>query len=225
MNELYTFTSEERSLLKTISEAYYMSPVLARINNIFNDLTPDKYPDAFDCLHDIILDANTEVQKILERRKLDGLIADIKQASKAVVGNIFPYSLIYIFLKNKEIKNIDRHIYITNKKSSIRGFDEISTIQLGDGERQKPDCDLIIYSYGKNLEEDKCRGTTNIQESYPKCIILSLKTSLRERAAQTYKWKLLLEIASDSGSKIREKYGITYNISEIPLIRFVTINF
>jgi type II restriction enzyme len=48
---------------------------------------------------------------------------------------------------------------------------------------------------------------------------------LRERAAQTYKWKLLLEIASDSGSKIREKYGITYNISEIPLICFVTINF
>ncbi|TRU08060.1 MAG: hypothetical protein EWV61_00170 [Microcystis aeruginosa Ma_AC_P_19900807_S300] len=36
------------------------------------------------------------------------------------------YAVIYIFLKNKEIKNIDQHIYITNKKSAIRGFENIS---------------------------------------------------------------------------------------------------
>lgn len=54
------------------------------------------------------------------------------------------YAVIYIFLKNKEIKNIDQHIYITNKKSAVRGFENISTIKLGDGEQQKPDCDLII---------------------------------------------------------------------------------
>jgi type II restriction enzyme len=107
----------------------------------------------------------------------------------------------------------------------VRGFEEISTIRLGDGERQKPDCDLIIYSYRKNVKELQSRDSSDLEESYPKCIILSLKTSLRERAAQTYKWKLLLEIANDGGSRIREKYGITYNIPEIPLICFVTINF
>jgi len=36
------------------------------------------------------------------------------------------YAVIYIFLKNKEIKNIDQHIYITNKKSAVRGFENIS---------------------------------------------------------------------------------------------------
>ncbi len=32
-------------------------------------------------------------------RKLQGLIKDEKQTAKAVVGNIFPYAVIYIFLK------------------------------------------------------------------------------------------------------------------------------
>jgi len=32
------------------------------------------------------------------------------------------YAVIYVFLKNKEIKNIDQHIYINNKKSAVRGF-------------------------------------------------------------------------------------------------------
>jgi len=93
---------------------------------------------------------------------------------------------------------------------------------LGDGEQQKPDCDLIIYSYHTSA---KISDGNNQEIPYPKCIILSLKTSLRERASQTYKWKLLLEIANDHGSKIKEKYGINYNVPEIPLICFVTVNF
>jgi type II restriction enzyme len=94
MTNFYDFIPEERSLLRTIREAYYMLPVLAKIDDTLNNLQSDQYQDAFDHLHDIILDANAEVQQILELRKESGLIQDIKQASKAVVGNIFPYSLI-----------------------------------------------------------------------------------------------------------------------------------
>ncbi len=57
-----------------------------------------------------------------------------------------------------------------------------------------------------------------------KCLILSLKTSLRERATQTYKWKLLMEIAY-SDSKLKEKYDIVYDPPILPLVCFATINF
>lgn len=54
---------------------------------------------------------------------------------------------------------------------------------------------------------------------------MSLKTSLRERAAQTYKWKLLMEIATSKDCSIKEKYNISYNVKNLPIICFVTINF
>ncbi|URR34893.1 BsaWI family type II restriction enzyme [Thermosynechococcus sp. HN-54] len=67
---------------------------------------------------------------------------------------------------------------------------------------------------------------SNAKQKYPpeSYIILSLKTSLRERAAQTYKWKLLMEIALHS-PELREKYNISYNSSVIPIICFATTNF
>ena len=80
-----------------------------------------------------------------------------------------------------------------------------------DGETQKPDCDLIIYSLKEN-------------QDLKKCIILSLKTSLRERAGQTYKWKLLMEIATTENS-IKKKYNISYNPDEMPIVCFATVNF
>ena len=62
------------------------------------------------------------------------------------------------------------------------------------------------------------------EKNLKKCIILSLKTSLRERAGQTYKWKLLMEIASTENS-IRDKYNIEYNPTVVPLVCFATVNF
>jgi len=47
---------------------------------------------------------------------------------------------------------------------------------------------------------------------------------LRERAGQTYKWKLLLEIAN-SCNEIKDKYGIEYKGKSIPLVCFATVNF
>lgn len=55
-------------------------------------------------------------------------------------------------------------------------------------------------------------------------LILSLKTSLRERAGQTYRWKLLMEIATNE-NPVKEKYEIAYDAEKIPLVCFATTNF
>ena len=71
--------------------------------------------------------------------------------------------------------------------------------------------DLVIYGKDGNYQ--------------PKNImIISLKTSLRERAGQTYKWKLLLEIATIN-NPIKDKYKIQYPLNKTPLVCFATTNF
>jgi type II restriction enzyme len=129
---------------------------------------------------------------------------------KSIAGNSFSSTLVYLFLRNKEWGNIREDIFVTSQISKVPSFKVISTINV-DGETQKPDCDLVIYS----LHEDN---------TLKKCMILSLKTSLRERAGQTYKWKLLMEIAT-SENPIKEKYNIEYNPENMPLIGFATVNF
>lgn len=102
-------------------------------------------------------------------------------------------------------------VFINSKKSEAPDFDKVAVIDA-DGESQKPDADLVIW----RIENDKP----------VKYIILSLKTSLRERAGQTYRWKLLMEIAgAKDGNEIKSKYNITYEPPLTPLVCFATVNF
>jgi len=210
---MYQFTSDEKRTLKTIRENPYMKRTLELIEDRVNKskLTPqDAYKSVFDDLYEILNEAKTFVDGYLADRKKKGEIKDEKQAIKSIAGNSFSQALIFIFLKNKERKNIRGDIFITSQTSKVPSFDKISVIDV-DGETQKPDCDLVIYSLNGN-------------QTLKKCMILSLKTSLRERAGQTYKWKLLMEIAT-SDNAIREKYNISYNPKILPKICFATVNF
>jgi type II restriction enzyme len=164
----------------------------------------------FDEIYRILNESKSSVDDFLAERKRIGEIKDEKQALKSIAGNSFSKIIEYIFLKNKIIGNIRPDIFITSQKSKVPNFKEISTIKTG-SETQKPDCDLVIYSLNKN-------------STLKKCIILSLKTSLRERAGQTYKWKLLMEIAISS-KPLREKYDIRYEAKVMPLVCFATVNF
>jgi type II restriction enzyme len=211
----YSMSKKEVKMLAEIRSKYYMKPVLNRIDECFEQLTSDRFPTVFNKLYELITNCQDEVISLIEDRKTRGEIKSVEQASRSIVGNIFPYCVIYIFVKNKEVENISNHILITSKKSDVKGFEDISIVRIGEEDTQKPDCDLIIYSYKLNSES----------EQLDRCIILSLKTSMRERAAQTYKWKLLLEIANDSDCKIKQKYDISYNVEQVPLICFVTVNF
>ena len=145
--------------------------------------------------------------KIIEERKNQEKIKDVSQASKTVVGAIFSNCIEYLFLKAKDASEVREDIYVTSK---VKKFGDMIAI-IVDGETQKPDMDLVFYTVREN---------GNIK----KMMILSLKTSLRERAGQTYKWKLLLEIATTQNS-IKDKYNIVYPLDETPLVCFATVNF
>jgi len=206
---MYKFTKEEKNDLQVIENTYYMKPILEKIKNLVVEKNVS-WKSAFNKIYEVLVESEAEVREILIKRKANEEIKDISQAMKSIAGNAFSYCIVYLFLKNKMEGNISPNIYITSKKSKVKEFDKIATIKVG-GETQKPDVDLIIY-------------TKKDDETIDKCIILSLKTSLRERAGQTYKWKLLMEIATTDNS-IKDKYDIFYDVSEMPVVCFATVNF
>jgi len=205
---------EENRVLDSIKANPYMQKTVDLVENVVeNHAGKDKkvaYLSVFDEVFCILNEVKPFVDDYLQDRKTKGKIKDEKQALKSIAGNSFSSALVYIFLKNKEFGNIREDIFITSQISKVPSFKEVSIIHV-DGETQKPDCDLVIYS----LNEDK---------TLKKCMILSLKTSLRERAGQTYKWKLLMEIAT-SDNPIKKKYNIDYNPEKMPLVGFATVNF
>lgn len=200
----YNLTEYEKKDLEQIQNTYYMKPILARINKRGEN---EGWVEVFNGLYDILKDSEKDVRDLVEERRRKDKIKNVDQAIKSIVGNAFSNCLIYLFIKNKQEGNIKPHIFITSKKSRIRDFENISIIKIGD-EVQKPDIDLIIYT----------------NNSVDNLVFLSLKTSLRERVGQTYKWKLLLEIATTC-DKVKSKYNITYNIRQIPIMCFATVNF
>ncbi|MCL1819082.1 MAG: BsaWI family type II restriction enzyme [Oscillospiraceae bacterium] len=194
---------DERKTVKEIESKYYMPPLITRLNNLIETYG---YKDAFRYLHPIIRDAQNEVIEIIEERKKQGIIKDVSQASKTVVGAVFSNCIEYLFLKAKEAGEVRADIYVTSK---VKKFGDIISI-IVDGESQKPDMDLVFYT---------------LEDEIPKnMMIISLKTSLRERAGQTYKWKLLLEIATTE-NPIKDKYNIVYPLNKTPLVCFATVNF
>ena len=165
---------------------------------------------SLDYLHDILVGALESVELLLDERQRNGQIKDKSQARKSIAGNAFSQLVKYIFLKLKAQGAIRANIFITSNPAQHALISDMVTIGVGN-ETQKPDMDLAIYSVTETNQLNKC-------------FIISLKTSLRERAGQTYKWKLLLEIAT-SDNPIKEKYNITYKSTSMPLVGFVTVNF
>lgn len=200
---------EEIKTLQLIENKYYMKPIVELIqHNLNNNII--SLPETFNNLYSYLTSSNKNVEKLIAERVAHGEIKDIKQAKKSIAGHAFSNLIIWCFLKNKESGYIKENIFISSKISTIKDWEKFFIINV-DNETQKPDADIIIYS----INNDK---------SIKKCIILSLKTSLRERAGQTYKWKLLMEIAN-ADSHIKEKYNISYNPPVLPFVCFATVNF
>ena len=209
---MYQLTEKEKINLDDIESKYYMFPPLDVINKEVSKVDDKKvaWKNAFDNLHDFMRSSQNKVNKLLEKRLEKGEIRDLRQTRVSIVGNMFSNLIIYIFIKNKIYESIRSDIYITSKPSAVKNFKKITAIKIGK-EIQKPDVDLIIYTEKESRDVNKC-------------IILSLKTSLRERAGQTYKWKLLMEIAATE-NPVKEKYDIEYNPENMPLVCFATVNF
>ena len=203
-------TESELQDIEKIQTIPYMEPPLRLLDNFIKDSKKSykqSIKEAFNHIYTFIDESKKHIEKIQNDRLARGEIRDLRQSSRAIVGNIFPYMVRFVFLKNKEVRNIPENIFITNKRSAIKHFGEDFTVYIGD-ETQKPDCDIVIYN-----------------KTNRKMIILSLKTSLRERAGQTYKWKLLLEIANSNDTTLKDKYSIVYKGENMPSICFATVNF
>lgn len=200
-------SKDESKKIQEIQQKFYMPPVLDRLERA---ATQHGLQATLDYLYEIIVSSKDDVEAIIQQRLKAGLIKNADQARKTIVGAIFPYCITYIFLKLKQQDFVKHNIYITSNKS-IPALEKMLTVYV-DGETQKPDMDLIIYSMDDNNKLNKC-------------MILSLKTSLRERAGQTYRWKLLLEIATSADCSVKERYNITYDNVDMPIVCFVTINF
>lgn len=187
-----------------------MGPSLHLIDGYFaaNGENVNTWKLLFEQFHYLIVSAKDQVEELLVKRKEDGIINSIEQARRVIVGQVFSNLICYVFIHNKLCGNIRPDIFVTNKVKN-KLFSDITTIKVGE-ETQKPDTDIIIYS----VENATIKN----------CIILSLKTSLRERAGQTYRWKLLMEIALLS-PEIKEKYQIIYNPPILPKVCFATVDF
>lgn len=199
----------EIKTLQEIESKYYMQPMIAKINADISTKTLS-FQEIFNHLYGYLVDCKDEVDNLIQKRIQKGEIKDASQARKSIAGSAFSNLIIWVFLKNKEQGRVKQNIFITSKISSIPQWQDLFYIKVGE-ETQKPDVDLVIYSLNSNAKLHKC-------------LILSLKTSLRERAGQTYKWKLLMEVANTETS-IKEKYDISYNPPILPLVCFATVNF
>jgi type II restriction enzyme len=129
-------------------------------------------------LHDIMRNAEPLVEAVISARIESGNIRDASQARKSAAGNIFQQMFAYALAKNVVEGNITVNVIITTSVTNI--IEQYAAIRVGE-DIQKPDSDVIVYS-----EDIKNSPIMNF----------SCKTSCRERAGQTYKWKLLCDLAT-----------------------------
>lgn len=166
---------------------------------------------ALNHLTTVMREAEDEIGEIINQRLVEKKIYDVKQTSKNVAGNGFQALVIYSLLHLQTNNLIPNDLVITLKPKKHQIIKEFATIRV-QGEIQKPDIDLMIFK-----ASDLIRNPI---------LIFSLKTSLRERAGQTYKWKLLVDIASSPDCQsIREKYQLQYQTETNIRIGFITADF
>ena len=166
-------------------------------------------PGAANYLSHIMDEAKPKVEVLLEQRKAQGLIRDLDQTRKSVAGHAFQSLTLYALASLQAEGLIPKHVICTLKTQKNKKIGN-SIIHVGP-EEMKPDADLLVYS---DRDDDD-----------PVCLF-SLKTSLRERAGQTHRWKVLMDIViSPNCHSIKEKYGLKYFGSKNFRMGLITPNF
>ena len=210
-----------QKVMKDCAKKDYFSCVLPtllnRIEQIKSSLIEDRVAEdsakkqaekkIFSHLHDVMRETQEIVENKIQERIASGEIHDADQARKSVAGNIFQQLLAYLLAANVINGNISHHVIVTmSVKNIIESYAQISV----NGDIMKPDSDVVVYC------EEK--------ENSP-VINLSCKTSCRERAGQTYKWKLLCDLASCNceHKEGNQNCPITrYNLEYLPTKRIIT---
>ena len=211
MNDINIFDGEQlnssnRWELANITQRYYVPPMLRLYQRAVEQTG---LPHAADHLSAIMREGHREVEKLLAARKAAGKIKDVDQARKNVAGNAFQALVFCALASLQAARLIPGHLIFTLKTRTNSHLGE-SAITVGP-EKIKPDIDLLVYS------------ETNYNA--PVCIY-SLKTSLRERAGQTHRWKILLDIVTAENCRsIKQKYDLQYSGRTNFMMAMVTTNF
>jgi type II restriction enzyme len=195
-------------LVKELEARYYFDPLKQKFESMAQDVG---LTEAMNYLTEIMQGSIPKVGKLIQARIDEGVINDFDQASKTVAGNAFQGLVAYALVRHQQAGILSRDIEITLKPKRHRIVNEYATIKVGN-DVQKPDIDLLIYSKVYTLQKP--------------VIIYSMKTSLRERVGQTYKWKLLMDIATaDDCQSIKSRYELSYHAQVNFKVGLITTNF
>lgn len=164
-------------------------------------------------LSQIMWDSSEGVGKIQAHRIRRGEIEDGGQSSVSVAGNNFQALVGYCLERNRIIGNIPEDIEVVLRPRQHSMIKQYATIDVGGGESQRPDVDILLYSKDEDTP----------------LIICSCKTSLRERAGQTYRWKLLLDMALCNCKHKKgcpmSKYNLSYSDEKEINVILITADF
>lgn len=217
-----------RELIKKFEKKKYFSAALVTYNSELKKLEEEFMRSgaekdeaaSFACkkilshLHNVMRDAEPLVEDVIKEKVKRGEITNADQARKSTAGNIFQQMFAYILAQNILIGNLPKDLMVTTSSSSI--IEQYAAIHVGD-DIQMPDSDVLVYS-----ETDNKSPIVNF----------SCKTSCRERAGQTYKWKLLCDLATCHCKYKRgnldcptTKYNLSYSPTRPIKMCFVTTDF
>lgn len=217
-----------KNLIRHLNGKTYFPAALPIYEQVLMEIIAEQIASGFDAdgarkaatklilsrLHDVMRAAQPLVEQVIANRMRAGQIKNADQARKTAAGNVFQQMLAYAIAQNILIGNITKPVAVTMSVQHL--IEQYATIQV-DEDTLKPDSDVIVYS----LEE----GNRPIMN-------FSCKTSCRERAGQTYKWKLMCDLATCSCDHKEgnpncpaTKYHITYTPNCQILTCFVTTDF
>lgn len=165
-------------------------------------------------LHDIMRAAQPLVEQVITDRVTSGEIRSADQARKSAAGNVFQQMLAYAIAQNIIIGNVTKPVAVTMSVNNL--IEQYAAIHVNE-DVLKPDSDVIVYA-----PEGDDSPIMNF----------SCKTSCRERAGQTYKWKLMCDLATcncdhkdTTPTCPVTKYNLTYSPSRQILTCFATTDF
>lgn len=203
-----TLPAPNQKTFMEIEEKYYFLPIKEQFESKVNSVGPEQ---VLSHLTEIMLASREGVESLINKRIERGEIEDASQARKSIAGNGFQGLVAYSLIFLQKQQRINQDLVITLKPKRHKFIEDYAAIQVGD-DVQKPDVDLMIFD-GKKMEQAPV-------------LIFSIKTSLRERAGQTYKWKLLMDIATSADCiQVKQKYGLNFVPKADFKVGFITTNF
>jgi type II restriction enzyme len=212
---MFEFDTE---LIRSLDRRTYWEPTKVVCDRVISELTEqsdiwEAHHDVMNHLYQIMWDSSEGVGRLQKVKIRAGELEDAGQSNVSVAGHNFQALVAYCLERNRIIGNIPYDIVIALRPLKHPMIRDYATIHVGGGESQRPDVDILIYT------ED---------EDTP-LLICSCKTSLRERAGQTYRWKLLLDMARCNCEHEPDcpmsRYNLHYESDKDILVALITADF